>query len=122
MKKPLTWLLALIVVWMFLRTFGHSLQTAVGNLGEIITPRSGQHVLGEEVLGIVTHLRRLNTNTFALGQKLSGFQTQRTVEGAWPIRLEESAKVLVWHREEGVPPIPCQEAGISGDLRVYDCR
>jgi len=68
----------------------------------LTSPRSGEIALTEPVLHTIELLRANRIESFRLSPAMSGeeFVRQRLIEGAWPIRFEESSSFLIAYLDE----------------------
>lgn len=70
-----------------------SIQHPKAQLSNLFMPNSGQEVLPANVLTMISLLKENNVESYKLSDKFSSdiVTYQRIVEGAWPIRLENTS-------------------------------
>jgi hypothetical protein len=86
----------------------------------LTSPRSGEIALTEPVLHTIEMLRSNDIDSFRLSPAVGRepFVKQRLIEGAWPIRFDESSSFLVAYLAEGTGCAPVDRIYFDPGWRI----
>jgi hypothetical protein len=83
-------------------------------------PHAGEQVLAGPVLDGIELLRRNNVPDYRLNRNDIEVWTQRTDEGAWPIRSTPDSKYVLWL--DAAADVPCTLVDRQNRISLYVCR
>lgn len=101
-----------------------SIQHPKAELSKLFTPGSGQEVLPPKVLTMISILKENGIESYRLSDEFSDDVViyQRIVEGAWPIRLEETSPFVLIAIDERVTYQDCKIIDEKEDVVLVNCR
>jgi len=101
-----------------------SIQHPKAGLSDLFTPDSGQGVLPPKVLTMISILKENGIESYKLSEEFSNDVViyQRIVEGAWPIRLEETSPFVLIASDEIVDYQDCMIIEEKEDVVLVNCR
>ena len=101
-----------------------SIQHPKAELSKLFTPGSGQEVLPPKVLTMLSILKENGIESYRLSDDFSNDVViyQRIVEGAWPIKLEETSPFVLIAIDERVDYQDCKIIDEKEDVVLVNCR
>jgi hypothetical protein len=101
-----------------------SIQHPKAELSNFFTPNSGQGVLPAKVLTMISILKENNIESYKISDKFSNDIViyQRIVEGAWPIKLENTSSYTLISTEELNLYNGCKTIDEKEDVILVDCH
>lgn len=92
-----------------------------GKAGEYFRPRAGEEEIEGNALGAIRLLRESKSTEYQASERVRRIHWyQRIVEGAWPIRVVESAAVRLFLTAEFLPK-NCQKRGEKNGMVLAVC-
>ena len=94
--------------------------TLAGSAGKFFAPRAGEDRLPPAAQIMIKFLRENKTTQYQLSPKAYDLVSQRIVEGAWPIRVTESAPARFYLVAEALPK-NCKKKGEESGIVFALC-